>query len=150
MHQPFRIDPQMPATSYKSYQIAAPLSTHWRQATCEEVACPHFLSGWRTEVDESTELGQRQAHYIRHDSARAHTEDKRPDGLTDFTYPAGQRCFRSGEHKVRLERPEHFIERGGDWRGNPHGERREHVSPDDWLDSFANHQDRLADRFRQG
>lgn len=145
-----RIQPQMPVHLYKSYRIVAPLKTHWRPASCEEAGCLQYQKGWKTTVDESTPLGQNQAHYIRHDKTRKCSEQKLPTGLTEFTFGPGQTCFGSDKHVRRIERPEHFLEQGGDFRGNPRNERRVHTRPDDWLDSFANHQDTLSDKFNQG
>jgi hypothetical protein len=45
---------------------------------------------------------------------------------------------------VPLERPELYVVRGGDWRGNPRGEVRRHSGPDSWVNDFAEHQDRIA------
>ena len=144
----YRPDPVMPAASYKTYAILQPEETHFRPATCEEAKCGATVNGWKTQVDESTELGQRQAHYIRKVSGRLFYEEHNVEGLTDFLFPAGQQCF--AQHRVSLERPALFMVRGGDWRGNPRGERRQHASPDDWVDDFAEHQDRLRTAFERG
>ena len=40
-------EPLLPSGSMKTYQMAQPLKTHWRPASCEEVDCPNYLSGWR-------------------------------------------------------------------------------------------------------
>lgn len=144
-----RMTPVLPAEAMKSYVILAPRATHFRPGSCAEVDCPHLQFGWRTVIDESTDLGRRQAYYIRRESARKFTEDRDATGLTTFTFEAGQRCFRT--HQVRLDRPELFVVRGGDWRGNPRGiETRRHTRPEDWVDDFANHQTALADRLRRG
>ena len=144
-----RIEPQRPAHAYKTYQIITPLTTHFRPGTCDEVDCPQQAHGWRTAVDEATELGQRQAHYIRSESRRKYSEARSPEGLTVFTFEAGQRCF--AEHRVRLDRPEHFLVRGGDWRGDPYGGRPYvHSSPDDWVEDFALHQQGVADQIEKG
>lgn len=147
--QPFRVDPALPVTAVKSFGIKAPRATHFRPATCAEVDCPMHLDGWQSVIDESTELGQEQAYYIRNGSRRRFTEDRNlMPGVTVFVFEAGQTCFR--QHEQRLDRPELFIVRGGDWRGNPTGERRQHANGDDWVDEFANHQDRLADQLNKG
>jgi hypothetical protein len=147
--QPFRIDPQLPAAAMKTYQIVAPLSTHWRPATCGEVNCPNYLNGWKTVVDETTELGRAQAHYIRSESKRKFTVAFLEGGLTRFIFEAGQRCF--AEHQARLDRPELYVVRDGDWRGNPRGtEPRRHARPADWVDDFANHQQRIAEQIQKG
>ena len=140
--QLFRPDPVGPVHAYKSYEIVSPLSTHYRDGTCDEAGCLAQRHGWRTVVDESTELGQRQAHYIRTQSGRRFTEERTAAGLTDFTFEPGQRCFAS--HKVPLERPELYVVRAGDHRGNPTGEVRKHSGPDSWVDDFATHQERIA------
>lgn len=147
MTQPWRPEPLLPAQSMKTYTILAPTETHWRPATCEDVDCPNHLYGWVTRVDEATELGQRQAHYLRHDRTRAHTETRTEAGLTEFTFPPGTRCFT--EHKARVERPELYVVRGGDHRGNPRGDVQ-HVTAEAWSDDFGEHQETLADRLQQG
>jgi hypothetical protein len=151
MRKPFRIEPKLPAGAMKTYAIIAPRSTHFRPATCAEVDCPHYLNGWRTTVDMSTELGQRQAYHIAHDAGRSYQVEKVSATLVAFTFPAGQRCFRSADHQVRVGKPEIYVVREGDWRGNPRrAEPRVHKRPADWVDDFANHQDRLATRHAQG
>lgn len=142
-----RITPVLPTTAFKTYQVVAPPSTHWRPATCAEVDCGGFLHGWRSLIDERTALGQQQAHYIRRESRRKHTEHRDEAGLTVFDFEAGQRCF--APHKVRLDRPEVYLVRGGDWRGNPAGQVRRHANAADWTEDFALHQERLADQIER-
>ncbi|MGE5828654.1 MAG: hypothetical protein ACM30G_09870 [Micromonosporaceae bacterium] len=137
--QPFRPHPVGPVHAYKTYQIVSPVSTHYRDGDCDEAGCLAQAHGWRTVVDETTELGRRQAHYIRTASGRRFTEERGP--LTTFTFEPGQRCFAT--HKVPLERPELYVVRAGDHRGNPTGEVRRH-SPDSWVNDFGEHQDKLA------
>lgn len=149
MHEPFRVDPQLPVQAVKTYEIQAPASTHFRPSTCAEADCPNFAGGWASVVDESTELGQQQAHYIRNQAGRRYSEDRnRAPGLTVFVFEAGQTCFAT--HRQRLDRPEIFLVRDGDWRGNPTGAVRPHVNADDWVDDFANHQDQLASQQNKG
>jgi hypothetical protein len=146
-----RIPPRMGAAAYQTYQIIAPRSTHWRPATCEEVDCAAYLNGFRSTFDEATELGQRQAHYIRHDKSRRHVEERTPEGLTAFTFEPGQRCFKAAEHQVRLDKPERFFRRFGDWRGNPTGQRPyEHTAAEFWTEDFAEHQQRISDQIEEG
>jgi len=145
----FRLQPQLPAGSMKTYQVLAPKATHFRRATCAEVDCANYLNGWKTPIDESTDLGKKQAHYIRNSQGRHFTEDRNiAPGITMFIFEAGQTCF--SEHQVRLDKPEIYLVKGGDWRGNPTGMKREHVNAGDWVDDFANHQDQLATRLNQG
>ena len=152
----FRPDPVGPAAAYKTYEIRSPRSTHWRPATCEQVDCAAYLHGWSTTVDTGTELGQGQAYYIRKQSGRSFQEEPAvfdftdSPGLVAFVFPPGQRCFRSDTHRIRLTRPEIFVVRGGDWRGNPAGTSRQHQRPEHWVEDFAQHQDRISTRLQRG
>ncbi len=105
-----------------------------------------YLSGWQTLVDEATALGQAQAGYIRHKSERRFTESRDEAGLTVFTFPPGQPCFRA--HKVRLDREEIFTKFPGDHRGRT-GEARL-LRPADWVEDFAEHQQKLAHELEKG
>ncbi len=140
MTQPFRLPSKLPPAAMKTYRIAAPLATHWNVVTCADVDCEHHRLGWESHIDEATDLGRRQAAFIRRESGRRFTEERTEAGLTVFHFPPGQRCFR--EHKARNMRPERFIERGGDHRASV-GPAREHKRPDDWVESFQENQDRI-------
>lgn len=144
-----RITPGLPVQAYQTFEIRSPLATHYRSATCEEAGCEAFLRGWTTVVDESTDLGQRQAHYIRHDRTRRHAEQKRPDGLTAFEFEPGQRCFAADKHRVATGRPEVYLVRGGDWRGAT-SPAFKHANAADWLDEFQTNQDRIKTRIDRG
>lgn len=146
-----RISPQGPPELYKTYQVLRPISTHTRPATCAEVDCPNFLQGWRSTFDVSTDLGKRQARYVReHSGRRFEVEDVPAPGqpLLVLVFPAGQQCFTA--HRVALERTPIFRIKGGDWRGNPRGLPTVTRSPSDWMDDFATHQNELAEAIRKG
>lgn len=138
-----RIDPQLPVGQMKTYQAIA-TSDQTVVAACESVSCPAWRHGWDTVVDETTELGRRQAAYIRAESGRTFQELRAEGGGTVFRFETGQRCF--ADHQTR---PARYLVRGGDHRGNT-GLIREHDDSEDWVEDFAEHQDRLADRLRQG
>jgi len=138
----FRIAPGMPVSAYRTYEVAAPLRTHWRVGTCEEAECEAYRLGWITKIDASTELGVRQAEYIIHQSGRRYTAAREGDTLLVFTFEPGQKCF--AQHHVPLERDPLLIVRDGDWRGNPTGNRRQLSNVDDWVGEFAENQERLA------
>ncbi len=128
----------------RSFSIAAPLRTHWRKASCAEVSCRHYREGWASEVDETTELGQFQASYIRTESGRGFSTFRTEAGLTRFVFTAGQRCFHSDEHRVRVEeQPELYVVRDGDWRGNPRGTTPLRLNADRWLNEFGENSERL-------
>ena len=143
--------PQLRPDQYQTYAIKRPATTHWRPATCADVDCPAYLYGWRTEVDEHTELGASQAHFLRTSSGRAYTEERHPVARTTvFTFEAGQRCFGADRHRAPLEREPLYVVRGGDRRGNPTGMRRVHSGPDPWLDDFGTNQDHLNTAAQRG
>lgn len=146
-----RLEAKLPVASMKTYQIVAPIASHFRPATCAEVDCVHYLEGWASPINESTELGKTQAWYIRNQSGRRYREDRgQAPGITLFVFEPGQQCFNSASHRMKLDRPSLYVVRGGDWRGNPTGQTRMHVNADDWVDDFMNHQAVLADQLEKG
>lgn len=142
MSDPFRLESQLPPQAVKTYAISSPKATHWMSASCADVACPVQTAGWQTFIDESASLGIRQAQYIRAVSGRRFTEHRNEHGVTVFTFAAGEECFT--DHQVRVDRPEIFIVRGGDHRGNPRGDVRVHERPEHWVEDFSEHQDALS------
>lgn len=149
MQTPFHLEPAAPAAAYKTYALVRPQGTHVKTASCVDVDCPQYWHGWVTEVDETSTLGQMQAHYIRSESRRLFVEERTREGFTRFTFEAGQVCF--AEHQVAVERDPVFIVRGGDWRGDPLGEpARRHTSAQDWVEDFAEHQQMIADARERG
>jgi hypothetical protein len=141
------IMPKMGASAYKTYALMRPRATHTRVALCAEVDCRAMANGWKTIVDVSTELGRRQANYIRLHSGRSFTATE--DGtLVTFVFPAGQKCF--AEHRVLLEREPLFRIKDGDFRGNPRGTPVLKLSPIAWRDNFGEHQEKLADKQKEG
>lgn len=141
-----RFHPLLPVQAMQTYSVAQPLATHWREATCKEVDCKYWQLGWVTLVDERTGLGQAQAAYIRRQSGREFREERRADGLTEFTFAAGQRCFR--QHRVPLGRDTLFRKARGDWRGFL--SRPIIMAGIDWLDDFVEHQFRIARKIKEG
>jgi hypothetical protein len=141
----FRLDPLMPATAYKTYQVAMPLATHWRAASCAEIDCGYYLNGWQTIVPAGSEL-----EALVRGSGRRFTEERQPAGLIEFRFEPGQSCFRESTHRLPVGRPERLFVRDGDWRDNPTGWKREHTSAEFWQEDFAEHQDRLKTAIERG
>lgn len=150
MRPVFRATPLGGPMLYKTYAILSPLDTHYRVARCAEVDCEALARGWQSMIDESTDLGQKQAHYIRRLSRRQFTEHRNEHGITIFTFGPGQQCF--GVHHQPLERPARYLVRNGDWRINSRrdGVPVREMNCDDWVDDFANHQQMVADRVERG
>lgn len=145
----YRPDGRLPATAMQTFQVTAPISTHTRRATCEEVECQHYLRGWRTKIDLATDMGRKQARYIKYDSGRSYTVVGQQDGLVTLEFKANQDCFR--EHRVRIDRPEIYRVKGGDHRGNPlKTVTRVHKKPEFWVEEFAENQQKIADAVKKG
>jgi hypothetical protein len=135
---------------YNTYSMRSPLKTHWRSANCEEYECDEFLNGFVVTVDLTTELGQRQAYYLRNDRSRRCHEQRVSMELIKFVYGPGNRCFRSDEHRVPIGKPAKLLVVGGDWRGNPNQYHRLHTRLEYWVEDFALNQQRLAEIQRRG
>ena len=143
-----RITPALPVYAYKTYGMHLPATTHWRPATCEEAGCQHYLKGWQTIVPSDSD----HARLIRSADFRRryrYTEEPGEGPLAVFTFPAGQACFKASTHKVSLGRPGIFTVRGGDWRGMT-SPVRTHKRAMDWVEDFAEHQERLATAMERG
>jgi len=144
MQQPFRVQPMMPVENYVTYGISASKDTGIITA-CKDAGCQAWQHGWETTVDESTPLGLNQARYIRTGSGRTFTEAKTGAGLTVFRFESFQRCF--AEHRTR---PDVYLRRHGDWRGNPSGQRFHHANAADWTEDFRANQDRINSEIQKG
>lgn len=142
-HRPLtRTAPRIGAENMQTFAIEAPKATHFRRVSCEEISCPAAERGWTMKIDLSTELGQRQGRYIKHQSGRRFEIVDQRDGLVTLKFPGGQECFQ--EHQVRTDRPERFLVKGGDWRGNPRGQlTRVHKKPEFWIEEFQENSTRL-------
>lgn len=147
--QPFRITPSGPAHAYRTFQVAIPRGPEFqREATCQEVDCEHWLNGWQTLVD-ATNTDQLDA--LR-GSGRPYVEADPSAGVRVFTFAPGTPCFRASTHRVpvRPDLPQLFVVRGGDWRGNPTGERRVHQRPDDWVEDLQESTEALRETIERG
>ncbi len=133
------IVPRLSPQHTKTYQIVAPLATHFRPASCREIECRGYMNGWKTTVLPGT---PEHAQVLALRGRYAFTGPVRnEDGTDTFTFPAGQECFRRSQHRVPLERePLYVVRTDGAVR------RRER----DWVDDFATHQQALADHQRRG
>lgn len=164
--EPNRFSRPAPPADYKTYRIAAPLDTHFEEVPCSVFECEAYREGFLIAIDEvngSTSDRQR-AKYIRDGAggrrylARPAPEVRRryahlpelaglSDNLTVFLFPPGQECFEP--HYRRIEREEIFLVHRGDHRGFI-GDPRRHSRPADWVEDFAEHQDRLSRAIKRG
>jgi hypothetical protein len=142
-----RATPVGPASAYKTYAIAMPSPTHFRPATCAEVQCGPHVYGWISRFDVADPEDAKRATYIRMKSGRRFTVTE-TGTLVEFLFPAGQECF--AEHRVPNGRPELYVVRDGDHRGNPRGTAAVRHNADTWQDDFASHLDRIKTAHDQG
>lgn len=141
-----RLPPQGRVNDYKTYQIVAPLKTHWRPATCAEVDCPQYTKGWQVRVENLTP----EMLHAAKTCGRKYSELRVAEGETWLVYEAGQSCFRASQHRVKLDRQEIYIARDGDWRGNPSGRVLKHTRPENWVDDFQSNSEKLIDLRERG
>jgi hypothetical protein len=143
----FRPEPKMAAAAYKTYAVVSPISTHFRPATCAEVACPHYVNGWRVRVEALTP----DLLHAARNSGRKYAEQRVAEGETWLVFEAGQDCFKARDHRTRLDRAPLYVVRDGDHRGNPRGTKaRLHQNPGNWVEDFATHQQAIADEIKKG
>jgi hypothetical protein len=141
----------MEAANYKTYTWQAPLRTHFRPATCEEIDCEAYIYGWVSTFDLSTDLGLKQYEHCRRDKERSFSMQRVSMNMVKFIYKPGNRCFRSKDHRAPIGKPPRFLVVGGDWRGNPRGTpTRVHRNGMEWAEDFAEHQQTLAERMSRG
>lgn len=113
-----RVTPTLPVTAMRTYSISVPLKTHFRPATCEEIGCLAFHHGWSFDTAGRNEDTIALA---RLSGRRYRVERDETTGAEVFHFDAGQPCFKASGHRMRVDRPELYIVRDGDWRGNPTG-----------------------------
>lgn len=142
----FRLPPSMPVQAWTTYSIQTPISTHFRKATCAEVDCEAYRCGWRVHVEA---IGPELTHAAKTSGARFVVQEVGP-GHTYLVFEAGQICFGAARHRVRVGRPELFVVRHGDWRGNPSGQRRVHTDMAGWIDDMSTNRDKLMTRLARG
>lgn len=136
-----RLPPAMRIEAYKTYNIAAPLETHWTAATCEQVDCPQYLNGWAIQLEILTPQDQ----YMVRTAGRKFVEHSVGPGQTWLVFEPGQPCFRAGTHMRKLERDDVYGIRAGDWRGDPTRRGLQQVSTQTWLDDSGENQQNLHD-----
>jgi hypothetical protein len=111
------------------YSIKAPVATHWREATCEEVSCRKNLTGWETHCNTGTDLGRSQVEYIRSGKTeRRFTERMDVEGIAIFTFGPGQQCFTA--HIKKAEEMGHLLLKESS------GQRQIISEPERWMSEF--------------
>lgn len=141
-----RPEPKMPTHLYKSYVVKSPISTHFRLATCEEVECNAYTNGWtyrKADLDESL------LHIVTHAGKSFREATLNATGDVFLVFEPGQECFQASTHRMTLDRPEFYFAGRGDWRSFSH-RKAQQFNVDDWVDSFANHLDKINREIEKG
>lgn len=133
------------------FNIQSPLATHWREATCEEVDCEPYRTGWRLRYDTLTpELQYTATHTGRHYTT--FTTDFDPDTqefynppATFLVFEAGQPCFNSRHHRLPVGRPEVYRTLNEQDRSTVL-----HTSPQSWVDQCGEHVEKIVDIIKRG
>jgi hypothetical protein len=134
-----RLQPVRGVGAYQTFEISSPVATHFRPASCAEFGCRFYAEGWMVKVLPDSD-DERLLRAGGRAWARIETTE---DGFRRYVFEAGTPCLRAVEHRVSLQRPEIYTVWAGDWRAQI-GEPYRHSHAADWVDQFANHQDRLA------
>lgn len=141
MQTPNRLPPAMPIGAYKTYNIATPIETHWAAATCAQIDCEQWREGWAVMIQG---LDEKDLHAMR-TSGRHFQVFEVSATETWWVFEPGQQCFAAGAHVRRLERPEVFATRSGDWRGDPSRRGLQVLGMQSWVDDCGENQANLAD-----
>lgn len=141
-----RPEPKLPEHAMTTFRIVQP---HDRLivAACQAVGCEKWRNGWDNVLDMTKPAHVKAAELFRSGRTGRTFRELAAHGtnIVVFRFESGQRCF--DEHRTR---PNQFIKRGGDWRGNPRQELLVHRTAADWQEDFAEHQDRLAEGAKRG
>lgn len=143
-----RKTPLMGPMSYKTYTVRP----RFRRATCAEIDCPAWRDGWTFSV-AMLEADKELNHIAR--TAGRRFEERVHDGKAYLVFPPGQPCFAAGQHRIGIdENPLLYVGRGDyrtfDPRTKLPREVTQHSRPEDWVDDFANHQDKLNTAIERG
>lgn len=142
-----RIAPKMNPEAYRTFEVHSPVATHFRDASCAEMECQHHLNGWVSRFDVTTTEGRQWSRAIGQ-SGRKFTWERNGNIVT-FRFPPGQQCFQA-PHKVPVGRPELYVVRDGDWRGNPTGRQRREHQPLLFVEQFEENLAKIRSKIEEG
>lgn len=152
-----RLCPDLPPENFRTYEMRLPPATHLIPASCDDTDCEAWRGGFALTVDTSTELGRQQHDYLSGDKTRSFHVQKVSEHLVKFVYKPGSECFSVVEvggvrarHSIPSGRPPVFIARGGDFRGNPRGDRRTHTRAEFWIEDMEENLGTVRDIQQRG
>lgn len=138
--------PLMPTQNYMTYAIRSPISTHTRPATCAEVGCPAYTNGWQYRVQDLTPSDLYAATHAGKRFRRVTVAE----GEDYLVFESGQPCFGTRQHRVPLDRPEHYFVGRGDQRSFTTRTARRHKRPEDWVDDMRTQLDVIRTEIQKG
>lgn len=128
---------QAPKPREQRFHVAQPWETHYGPVSCKDYECEQYLHGWTLSVPTVAPAGNPNvptADWVRkaargdYDGIRRHClEEAREGGRTQFTFPAGQPCFKATQHRWHVRPPLWLHDRG---------ERRRTLNDRDFKDLF--------------
>lgn len=139
--------PLMASGMYKTFRIMQPLSTHFRRATCQEIACPAFMDGW---TYKKADLDERLLYLVTHAGKHYKEMTLELGGDVYLVFAPGQPCFQASSHVTSLDRPEFYYVGRGDYRSFSTRRATQFKLPDDWRDDFAEHLDNIKTEIDKG
>ncbi len=132
-----RASPKLEVAKMVTYAVKSPRSTHTRPGTCEAARCKAFRIGFRLTLPANSDRIAHAKQFIKGelDGIKRSFTLERDGNLVHLWFPKGTPCTRATKHRVSLQRPELYVVRGGDWRGNT-GTIRKHKVADHWVEDF--------------
>lgn len=111
------VRPTLVQPGRQKFVVDAPLETHWRDASCEEVECQFWRAGFTSVLDTAQERHRDIIAWL--DSGATglqFVKVRKADTLMEIHFPPGQQCLESRlpyakqgrPHRVRLDRLAHF------------------------------------------
>jgi hypothetical protein len=143
-----RLAPKLPSRMYKTFQIASPLATHYRVATCAEVECEAYTKGWTYKKADL--IAENLLYLVTHAGKRYRETSIDEGGEIYLVFEPGQVCFQARAHRVSLERPELYLSGRGDYRSYSARNANRYDRADQWVESFAEHQEIINRVIQEG
>jgi hypothetical protein len=134
-----RIPAKLPSRMYKTFQIASPVATHFRQATCAEAECTAYKEGWTYKKADL--VAQNLLYLVTHAGKKYREQTLDEGGEIYLVFESGQVCFQARAHRVSLQRPEFYLAGRGDHRTYSPRMANKFDRADQWVESFATHQE---------
>jgi hypothetical protein len=133
---------------YKTFQIASPVETHYRVATCAEAECKAYKEGWTYKKADL--IAENLLYLVTHAGKRYQEMALDEGGEVYLVFEPGQTCFQARAHRVSLERPEFYFAGRGDYRSYSPRSANQFDRADQWVESFAEHQDIINKVIQEG